>query len=236
MKLHEQGSYQYDALHQGKRIQRFWHQQRLAFVREKVQLSKHDVVLDVACGSGIFMQKYAPQVSQYHGIDINKRALEFARGLAQKNNIKNVHFTVGSVEKLPYSPKSFSKIFLFEILEHLHEPEKTLDECLRVLKKGGVLILTTPNYHSFWPVMEWLCDTFHLTARMAGDQHVSRFTPQRLAAMLKDKDVGADIGTFFSFSPFLSLVSSSLAEKLFVRELASTSPRGMLLYAIIHKH
>ncbi len=200
-----------------------------------MMLDSEDVVLDVACGSGIFMREYAPRVNAYHGIDLNKGALEFAKHLAQENNIKIVQFTAGSVEKLPYPPETFSKIFLFEILEHLHDPEKTLDECLRVLKKGGVLILTTPNYASFWPCMEWFCDAFHLTPKMAGEQHISKFTQQRMADAFKGKNVEAEIGTFFIRSPFVSLFSFHLAEKSFQKELASTSRRGMLLYAVIHK-
>jgi SAM-dependent methyltransferase len=50
---------------------------------------------------------------------------------------------VGDAHELPFEDESFERILCTEVLEHLHTPQKAIDEMYRVLKKGGELILTT---------------------------------------------------------------------------------------------
>jgi SAM-dependent methyltransferase len=51
--------------------------------------------------------------------------------------------TVGDAHALPFSDGSFEFILCTEVLEHLHTPQKAIDEMCRVLKSGGTLIITT---------------------------------------------------------------------------------------------
>ncbi len=58
---------------------------------------------------------------------------------------KNCFFTVGDAERLGYKDDSFDIVVCTEVLEHLPNPNETLKEIHRVLKLGGVAIITTPN-------------------------------------------------------------------------------------------
>ncbi|MDO8647820.1 MAG: class I SAM-dependent methyltransferase [Candidatus Diapherotrites archaeon] len=51
----------------------------------------------------------------------------------------------GDVNKMPFKDESFDTLVGGELLEHMKDPDKFLKECKRVLKKGGKLIITTPN-------------------------------------------------------------------------------------------
>ena len=52
-------------------------------------------------------------------------------------------------QKLPYKNKSFDCVIFAGVIQYLNEPEKAIRECYRVLKKNGVLIITTINKDSF---------------------------------------------------------------------------------------
>src|SRR3989338_10990816 len=51
----------------------------------------------------------------------------------------------GSAEKMPFRENSFDTIVAGEVLEHLPNPEKFMQECRRVLRSGGIVIISTPN-------------------------------------------------------------------------------------------
>ena len=83
-----------------------------------------------------------------------------------------------------------------------------------MLRPGGRLLVTTPNYQSLWPLMEWMVDRSNKAPRMAGEQHISKFNPASLRRLLAECGLNIEyFGTIYNLSPFLSLVSQSSAEK-----------------------
>jgi 2-polyprenyl-3-methyl-5-hydroxy-6-metoxy-1,4-benzoquinol methylase len=89
-------------------------------------------ILDVGCNEG-FLHRYLLETGMdIHGLD--QRRTEF------KENV-----TKGDAEKMPFRGGSFDTIIGGELMEHLRNPDKFLSESFRVLRKGGILILTTPN-------------------------------------------------------------------------------------------
>lgn len=50
----------------------------------------------------------------------------------------------------PFNDSSFNTIFLLDTLEHLKYPQKTVDECFRMLKKNGKLIIAVPSERSIY--------------------------------------------------------------------------------------
>ncbi|KKS26427.1 MAG: Methyltransferase type 11 [Parcubacteria group bacterium GW2011_GWC2_42_6] len=82
------------------------------------------LVLDLGCGSG----KYAKYFKQRIGFDMKP-----GQGVD----------VVGDAHQLPFEDEKFDTILCAEVLEHLREPAKAIVEMRRVLKKGGLLILST---------------------------------------------------------------------------------------------
>jgi len=98
-------------------------------------------VLEVGCGAGMFalaIKKHLPALSVC-GCDIDERAINLA-----KERETRVDFRFGDVYKLPYESASFDAVVSFDVLEHLEEPNKALDEVRRVLKAGGLFHLYVP--------------------------------------------------------------------------------------------
>jgi len=105
-----------------------------------------------------------------------------------------------------------------------------------VLRPGGRILITTPNYRSFWPLMEWLVDRMNMAPKMAGEQHISRFYPSSLKKLLVELGLRMEYaGSIYNLSPFLSLVSSEEAGRQLQRELKGRSSLGMILVAVAIK-
>ncbi len=102
---------------------------------------KIEKILDLGCGEGEFLEICKEKNLDCFGIDISSYALHKA-----KRKIK-VEFSQKDVEreKLPYPGKYFDAITSFDLLEHLKNPQFTLNEVFRVLKDDGIFFATTPN-------------------------------------------------------------------------------------------
>ncbi len=107
------------------------------------------IVLDVACGTGYGAYMLSQVALKAVGADVSFASLSFAR---DQYNIANLKFVCLDAHKLPFGEDSFEVVTSLETLEHLVEPEGFLEECVRVLRPGGFLVLSTPNRDShFWP-------------------------------------------------------------------------------------
>jgi hypothetical protein len=96
--------------------------------------------------------------------------------------------------------------------------------------------VTTPNYAGPWPVIEWSMDVLHLAPRMAGDQHVSRFTARRLRAAARKAGLEVvKVGRFCGLAPFVSVLSWKLAMGVDRLEDRLGTPLGNLLYAVLRR-
>jgi len=144
--------------------------------------------------------------------------------------------TQGIGEALPFATGSFDCVLLSEVIEHLTAPQNSIHEAARVLRSGGRLMVTTPNYRSFWPLMEWTVDRLNMAPKMAGEQHVSRFHPASLKRLLVEAGLSLEYaGSIYNLSPFLSLVSLGQAKRQLQRELDHRSALGMILVAVAVK-
>ena len=82
----------------------------------------------------------------------------------------------------------------------------------KLTNPGGQLFLTTPNYRSAWPFIEWLLDRYGLVAKLDEAQHVTHFTKRKFAAICERAGWRVrHIGTFNGLAPFLAPISRRLA-------------------------
>ena len=108
-----------------------------------VQHSVSGKLLDVGCSSGIFLYYAKQRGFEVYGVELNELTgkIAIANGLSVK---------IGTLEHAQYENNFFDVIFLGDIIEHVKEPKALLIECGRILKSGGMLIISTPNLNSFW--------------------------------------------------------------------------------------
>ena len=118
------------------------------FVRYQsvASLVKDKIVLDIACGSGYGTKKLAETANKVVGVDIDAPTVAYAK---KHFHAKNVEYLKGDGVKIPLEDHSVDVVVSFETIEHIVKYETFLDECKRVLKPKGIMILSTPNDKEF---------------------------------------------------------------------------------------
>lgn len=101
-------------------------------------------VLDVGCGAGTQCLMWARAGHRPHGIDINESLIALARDRSAKASF-DLEFRAGTATQLPWPDASMDVCLLPELLEHVADWQPCLDECVRVLKPGGLLYVSTTN-------------------------------------------------------------------------------------------
>ncbi len=213
--------YYHRAMLHGNRVQRFWHTWKFVMAAEAVP--KSDVrVVDIGCGPGSFfyiLRKHNKE-ARLIGTDLMLKQLEFAKTIAP-----DAKWFVSDATRLPLREKSINITTMLEVIEHL--PTKDEHEILSQIRASitddGKLILTTPNYHSLWPMIEWVWNIMSPVSYK--HQHINKKTIKKLKASLKNAGFSTvKVKTFFILSPFVSVISPKLAawllrfeQKLFPR-------------------
>ncbi len=98
-------------------------------------------VLDAGCGVGWGTALLAAGGAHATGVDISPIAVEDA----QQAYGDRAEFAVADLLELPFENESFDAAVCFEAIEHVANPEPALDELRRVLRPGGLLLVSTPN-------------------------------------------------------------------------------------------
>lgn len=124
-----------------------WHRLVKVTISEKDLASKD--VLEIGCGRGGFScwlarQLYTPK--RICATDFSGAAVEKGERAARALSLAGIEWQVGDIQAISHPDASFDTIVSCETIEHVPDPRKALAELVRVLKPGGRLFLTTPNY------------------------------------------------------------------------------------------
>lgn len=106
------------------------------------ELVKDKTVLDIASGEGYGSNLLAQTAKKVTGVDISSEAIAYATA---KYNAVNLQFMFGSVDKIPCDVGQFDVVVSFETIEHHNKHEEMMLEIKRVLKKNGILIMSSPD-------------------------------------------------------------------------------------------
>lgn len=112
------------------------------------QFINEKCVLDAGCGCGYGVAILANRTEHIVGIDLSKKAIEFAKNYY---NFSNGDFIIADCINLPFKEHSFDVVVSFEVIEHLTCHRKFLIETRKVLKWNGLFILSTPNKYVEFP-------------------------------------------------------------------------------------
>ena len=134
-------------------------------------------LVDIGCSRGQFVGFAGEAGFQTEGVEPAPDIAAAARELG-------LNVRTGLLEEQQYAESTFDAASLFEVVEHLREPLPLLKECRRILKPGGVLLISTGNAAS-WTVaaMGARWDYFHIEK---DGGHISFFNPGSMAVMAKN--------------------------------------------------
>ena len=218
-----------DLLSRGKFLARFEHISRYSGTARKA----HGIVLDIGCGTGYGAAILSTRASVV-ALDISPAALRFAR-----KSYPGPEFVMATATSIPLADESVDMVTAFEMIEHLDEPDKFLAECHRTLKKGGVLVLSSPNPAH---LINWLKSKLlgiPIPPKIVAENiyHVREFTHDEMVGLLSSKGFrllhakGQTIDLPYIRGPFRFLGIGEVYDILFSR-LGNGFPR--ISYTVVY--
>jgi 2-polyprenyl-3-methyl-5-hydroxy-6-metoxy-1,4-benzoquinol methylase len=120
---------------------------RFLLTRDLLLESNPENILDIGCNDGLLLSLLSQGIEK-HGIDLVEQPQLF------ENTMDYMKHDVST--GLPYADGTFDVVNSSEVIEHLTDTESFLQECYRVLKPGGRIVISTPNLHYWRNIIEWL--------------------------------------------------------------------------------
>lgn len=131
--------------------------------------------LDVGCSFGGFMQTAAELGYEPYGVEVSEYSGGFAR---ERFGADRVY--IGNIEDLELPCETFSIVTLVEVIEHLCNPRKALENAARSIPHGGVVLVQTADMAGLQAVSEGADYHYYLPG------HVSYFNRRNLETLMRD--------------------------------------------------
>jgi ubiquinone/menaquinone biosynthesis C-methylase UbiE len=164
-------------------------------------------VLDVGCGTGGVLAHLADAAAVV-GIDRSPEAVAHCRrrGLMQT--------AVSDGHRLPFADRTFDAVLLLDVLEHFADEQALLAEVRRLLRPGGMMLVSVPAYQFLWSEHD---EVLH---------HVRRYTAPRLRAALEGARLAVERLTYTNVVPLVpACVVRGVLPRLGVHRPAGTDFR-----------
>ena len=164
---------------------------RLGKVMQFVE--KEDTVLDFGCGvQGFFLNQIKSKIKNGIGIDGD---------LGQNLTFDNIELQKFMfADKMPFEDKSFNKIFLLAVLEHI-EPENVpslINELKRILKDNGKIVLTIPTPKG-QPIMEFLAFKLKIISEPEIRDHKKYYAKEDVQSVCELTQMNLSYHKYFQF-------------------------------------
>jgi len=120
---------------------------RVSVVIKGAHVDNGQLVLDVGCGSGFPTLSLMKKKEVYVvGLDISVGALEFFHEKALKEKMRErILLFQADAENMPFAADLFDRVVSFSSIEHVPNPDRFIEECVRVCRIGGYVSVCTPN-------------------------------------------------------------------------------------------
>ncbi len=134
----------------------YWFRRHEVVYRDLLARCADRVVLEAGSGEGYGANMIADVASHVIGLDYDASAVAHVRA-----RYPRVEMIQGNLASLPLDDASVDVVVNFQVIEHLWDQSQFLRECLRVLRPGGELLISTPNRITFSPGRDTPLNPFH---------------------------------------------------------------------------
>lgn len=135
-------------------------------------------LLDIGCFEGALLSVAKGKGWEVMGVDVDARAAEFVRINLQ------LPVVTGTLKDANFPADSFDAVTLVDVLEHLKNPLETLIEIRRILRVGGEVVISVPNFPFQYAKEKWIKGMLGNRGSVADMVHLNHFTPKTLAFAL----------------------------------------------------
>lgn len=180
----------FEAIYHSLEDENWWFKARQDFVLRFLKMndiSKESRLLDIGCGGGALLQVLAfSGYTDTYGVDVSPEAVAFARA----KGITNVRIA-DAQEKQDFQEGFFDVIIAMDILEHLQNPERALQEWQRLLKNDGILLIFVPAFQLLWSQHDVI------------NHHKTRYTKKRLFDLARNVNFKPNLYSYWNFMMFV---------------------------------
>lgn len=162
-------------------------------------------VIDVGCGPGVMVEAVLARGGTFEGLDLSP---EMVREAAEKyGHLQGVSFKQGNIEAMDLPDESYDQVICMAVTEYLSSPDLALAEIVRVLRPGGIAIVTTPKRWHIDRVTIGVTKPFRAIARALGAASADnlprlRLQPDELDEAARRVGLIPDGGAQYHFTPF----------------------------------
>ncbi|MCZ9938571.1 class I SAM-dependent methyltransferase [Brachyspira hyodysenteriae] len=134
------------------------------YVSEYLKNIDYNKLLDIGCGTGylINMLKKYKATAEFYGLDLSEEMIN----ISKSKNIKDAEFILGSANKLPFNDNTFDIVTCIQSFHHYPYPDEAMKEVYRVLKKGGIYILSDTGVGG---IAAWIDNNILFKVMKSGD-------------------------------------------------------------------
>ncbi len=215
------------------KVATFWHRQlsnefslfsgEELYFRSLLSIARNsNKILEVGVGKGRMVSILRDNgiEAEFHGVDITENAI-------QSGTIA----VIGDARKLPYDDDTFDLVYSLGVIEHFPETYKAVEEHMRVVKKGGHVLITTPHLSVFTPLRYML---YLITDRKFGSFEEIRGRNIKLDVMKQYfSDSKLHIMEYGVYGMFgITRLLRTLKLQIVQKKLQEKSPIGAYLYVI----
>jgi len=205
----------FDATFKGNPAQSFFNIIRFKKILKEIKWGENVKVMDIGCGPGTLfylIHKYKLPYGKLLGLDIASDQIEFAKNLCKEND--KISFICKDATELETEEK-YDYVIFSELIEHLSPKESIifLKKIKNYLKEDGIIIFTTPNYRSIWPLIEVIWSFVGKINYLK--QHINRLNLVKVKKVLKRCGyVPIKIKSHFIVGFLFAYISRKLARKI----------------------
>lgn len=165
-------------------LQKYWHKRRFEEIGKLTEPVDGEV-LDVGSADGMFSKVILDKsgAKKLIGIEAVKSSVDWAK--KHWKGVKKLEFRVGDAHKLTFKSNTFDAVYCLEVLEHVENPVKVLQEFKRVMKKGGYGVFLVPSDSDLFKFVWFLWLHFYPRGWVWKDTHIQTYRGNFLPKLCK---------------------------------------------------
>ncbi len=144
-------------------------------------------ILDVGCNGGFLVARLQAIGYIAAGCDISAEAINYGQSQGREG------LRVCALPNLPYADSQFDAVLCLDTLEHIQDDELAIKEINRILKRGGLTIITAPAFMWLWGLQDEI------------SHHFRRYTKSELLAKIQAAGFSIERVSYFNFFLFLPI-------------------------------
>ena len=162
---------------------------RTAFIKNRIDL-KNKTVIDVGCGGGLLCENIAEHSKEVKGIDMSNEAIEIAKTHQTLKNLKIDYEEISLESLLKKSKKKYDVLTCMELVEHVPDPEKLIEDCVKITNRKADLFFSTLNRNLISYIIAIVGAEYILNILPKGTHEYEKFIkPSEFSKILRSNDL-----------------------------------------------